>query len=119
MDVTIARIIEEMKASNIRNIDLAEFIGVTPNVITDWKSGRIKSYSKYIYAISEYLGVSVEYLRGETDDKGIKKAAHEGAEGESLFSDVDKRLMSKLPLMSDADKEWLDQLIDLKLKERK
>lgn len=119
MDITIKRIVEEMKAQKLRNIDLANFIGVTPNVVTDWKSGRIKSYVKYIYAIAEFLGVSVEYLKGETDDKGIKKAAPEGAEEGNLFSDVDKRLMSKLPLMSDADKEWLDQLINLKLKERK
>ena len=69
MDMTIKRISEELQLQGIKQADLAEFIGVTPNVITDWKSGRIKSYSKYIYGIAKFLNVSVEYLKGETDIK--------------------------------------------------
>lgn len=69
MDLTIKRISEELKLQNKKQSDLAEYIGVTANVITDWKSGRIKSYSKYIHGIAQFLGVSVEYLKGETDSK--------------------------------------------------
>ena len=120
MDITVERIVEEMKIRKLRNIDLADFIGVTPNVVTDWKSGRIKSYVKYIYAIADYLGVSVEYLKGETDDKGIKKAAPESAEPEgNLFSDADRRFFELLPTLSEADKEQILALIEAKLKGRK
>lgn len=69
MDVTVSRIIDELKKQRKSQKDLGDFIGVTQNVITDWKSGRIKSYTKYIHGIAEFLGVSVEYLRGETDKK--------------------------------------------------
>ncbi len=69
MDVTVSRIIDELKKQRKSQKDLGDFIGVTQNVITDWKSGRIKSYTKYIHGIAEFLGVSVEYLRGETDQK--------------------------------------------------
>ncbi len=69
MDVTVSRIIDELKKQHKSQKDLGDFIGVTQNVITDWKSGRIKSYTKYIHGIAEFLGVSVEYLRGETDQK--------------------------------------------------
>lgn len=69
MDITIKRIVDELKAQNKKQTDLADFIGVTGNVITDWKSGRIKSYTKYIHGIADFLGVSVEYLKGETDQK--------------------------------------------------
>ena len=69
MDLTIKRISEELKLQNKKQSDLAEYIGVTANVITDWKSGRIKSYSKYIHGIAQFLGVSVEYLKGETASK--------------------------------------------------
>lgn len=120
MDITIKRIVEEMKIQGIRNIDMAEFIGVTSNVITDWKSGRIKSYLKYLYQIADFLGVSVEYLKGETDDKGIKKAAPEGAESEgNLFSDADRRFFELLPTLSESDKEQILALIEAKLKGRK
>lgn len=119
MDVVLQRIIAELNSQRKRQIDLTNHLNINYNSFGHWKSGRNKSYLKYLYQIADFLGVSVEYLKGETDDKGIKKAAPEGAEEGNLFSDVDKRLMSKLPLMSDADKEWLDQLINLKLKERK
>ena len=69
MDITINRIVSELKEQKKKQTDLAEFIGVTGNVITDWKSGRIKSYTKYIHGIAEFLGVSVEYLKGETEQK--------------------------------------------------
>ena len=35
----------------------------------NWQSGRNTSYKKYLHGIAEFLGVSVEYLRGETDQR--------------------------------------------------
>ncbi len=47
--------------------ELADFLGVGKNRITDWKSGRIKSYTKYLPQIAEYLNVSIDYLLGKED----------------------------------------------------
>lgn len=69
MDITMQRIISELQLQGKKQTELADYIGVTSNVITDWKSGRIKSYSKYIFAIAAFLNVSVEYLKGKTDQK--------------------------------------------------
>lgn len=69
MDLTMQRILEEMQLQNKQQTELGEHLNVTPNIITDWKSGRLKSYKKYLHGIAEFLGVSVEYLRGETDIK--------------------------------------------------
>ena len=69
MDLTIQRILEEMQIQNKQQTELGEYLNVTPNIITDWKSGRLKSYRKYLHGISDFLNVSVEYLRGETDKK--------------------------------------------------
>lgn len=69
MDLTMQRILEEMQLQNKQQTELGEYLNVTPNIITDWKSGRLKSYKKYLHGISDFLGVSVEYLRGETDVK--------------------------------------------------
>lgn len=71
MDITMQRIISELETQGKNQTQLANFLGVTSNVITDWKSGRIKSYSKYLHGIADFLDVSVEYLKGKTD---IKKA---------------------------------------------
>lgn len=75
MDITMQRIVSELKLQGKKQTELADYIGVTSNVITDWKSGRIKSYSKYIFAIADFLNVSVEYLKGETDVKNQPKSS--------------------------------------------
>jgi transcriptional regulator with XRE-family HTH domain len=51
---------------------LAEQIGMPPNVVTDWKNGRLKSYTKYAAQIADYYNVSLDWLSGKTD---IKKDA--------------------------------------------
>lgn len=42
--------------------DLCDFLGISNNRFTDWKSGRLKSYQKLLPQIAEFLGVSVEDL---------------------------------------------------------
>ena len=110
MDTTLKRIIEEMKTQKVKNADLGAFIGVSANVITDWKSGRIKSYTKYLYAIADYLGVSVEYLKGETDEK--KSVPKDTAPEGDMFSDTDRKIFEALATMSQSDKEWFLAMIE-------
>ena len=69
MDLTMQRILEEMQLQNKQQTELGEHLNVTPNIITDWKSGRLKSYKKYLHGIADFLNVSIEYLKGETDKK--------------------------------------------------
>ena len=70
MDVTLERIIEELKLKKIKKTDLTDYLGFSSSAIFgNWISGRNTSYLKYLHAIANYLNVSVEYLRGETDDK--------------------------------------------------
>ena len=75
MDTAMQRIILELEKQGKSQTKLADYLGITPNVITDWKSGRIKSYSKYLHAIANFLDVSVEYLKGETDVKKSPKTS--------------------------------------------
>lgn len=52
-------------------------------IVSDWESGKSDSYKNYLYQISALHGVSVEYLRGETDDPGIKETPDPKIEGVS------------------------------------
>lgn len=56
-------------------------------IVSDWESGKSDSYKRYLYQISALHGVSVEYLRGETDDPGIKEAPATEGEG---YTDLQK-----------------------------
>lgn len=69
MDLCLQRIIDEMKNQKKKQYELTDYLGLNHNSFGNWKQGLNSSYKKYLHAIAEYLGVSVEYLRGETDIK--------------------------------------------------
>ncbi len=69
MDVILSRIFDEMELQKISQKSLADYLGLKQQAVGNWKQGLNKSYTKYIHGIAEFLGVSVEYLRGETDQK--------------------------------------------------
>ena len=74
MDVMLQRILELIGDKHGATKQLAEAIEVSPNTISNWKSGTNKSYTKKTDKIADYYGVSVDWLCGRSDDREIKKA---------------------------------------------
>lgn len=58
------RILECMGPTHGAGKALADYLHISPNVITNWKNGSNRSYRKYIKQIASYFGVSVDYLLG-------------------------------------------------------
>lgn len=88
MDVTLERIIEELKFKKIKKTDFTKDLGFSSSaVFGHWISGRNTSYLKYLHAIANYLDVSVEYLKGETDIK--KPPSENGERFDELYSMVE------------------------------
>lgn len=49
--------------------EFAQSVGLkNGNLVTDWINGRTNSYKNYLYEIAAKYGVSVAWLKGETDD---------------------------------------------------
>lgn len=48
--------------------EFCERIGAPVNIISEWESGKTKSYRNYLHQIASEYGVSVEWLKGETDE---------------------------------------------------
>lgn len=48
--------------------ELADKLGIDKNIISQWQAGSNRSYTKYLYQIAAIYGVSVSWLRGDTDD---------------------------------------------------
>ena len=69
MDIMLSRILECMGPTHGAGKALADYLGVSPNVVTNWKNGSLKSYRKYIEQIAEFYHVPVSYLKGETGKK--------------------------------------------------
>ena len=83
--------------------NFAESIGLkSGNLISDWLSGNSQSYKNYVYEISAKYGVSVEWLRGETDEKE-KPALKE--------SELDSELINRLCQLSKEELEKVDAFV--------
>jgi transcriptional regulator with XRE-family HTH domain len=61
-NVVLTNIFELMDAKGIRQKDLADFLGVSSNAITQWKLQRSRSYMNYIDQIAEYFNVTTNDL---------------------------------------------------------
>lgn len=60
-------IIKVMAEKDISQAQLCEQLGLPHSLFSHWKKGINRSYTKYIYEISQILGVSISSLYGETN----------------------------------------------------
>ncbi len=65
---TLHRILELLNKNGNSQKALTDFLGLSKNTFTNWKSGNNNSYKKYISEIAEFFGVSTDYLLCKTDD---------------------------------------------------
>lgn len=79
-----------MESRGIKGTQLSAAIGVTSGNISDWRSGKSKPSKGTQIAIADFLGVSVEYLRGETDIS-TKPAADSGDELNEYLEELKTR----------------------------
>ena len=70
----LIRLKELMGGRHGERTRLANHLGVTPNNVTEWTSGRSLGYRNYDVKIAEYYGVSLDWLKGITDERNIKNA---------------------------------------------
>ena len=79
MDVLYNRIFELIGEEHGSIKNLAKAIGVSGNLISNWKAGVSKSYPKYAPQIADYFGVSLDWLSGLTDERTKKTPSEDGA----------------------------------------
>ena len=113
LDKTLERIISlipKKENGDFKHGALKEFansIGLkSGNLISDWIAGRSVSYNSYIYEIAAKYNVSVEWLKGETDEKGIKK----GPIPEDEADEMDAELVA---IWNDSDETDRKLLLDM------
>lgn len=80
-------------------------------IVSDWIAGRSKSYEGYLYQIAALHNVSVEWLRGETDDPNpVGQKEKPPALGGEL-SLLDQKLNELLLAASDDTKRLMIELL--------
>lgn len=70
----VKRIFELLEVKGIEQKEFARAIGTTPQVVSAWKSGSLKSYQKYMPQIAEALNTTVDYLLTGEAETGTTKA---------------------------------------------
>ncbi len=100
MDITLERILslipknENGKFKHGSKAEFARNIGYdSGDVVSMWQSGSSVSYKKKLHEISLKYGVSVEWLKGEADEKNPPVPEDERILNEELIS----RLVSLTP----------------------
>lgn len=63
---TLTKILGIMKEQRVSQQEICQYLNLTKQTFSDWKSGKSESYLKYLPQIAEYLDVSVDYLLGKT-----------------------------------------------------
>ncbi len=58
----LGKILYSLKVKGLSDSAFAKELGVSRSTITDWKTGKTKSYMRYIPQIAEILEVSTAYL---------------------------------------------------------
>lgn len=108
MDVMLDRILQCMGTTHGAGKALADYLGVSPNVVTNWKNGSNHSYRKYANQIAQFYGVAVEYLRGESEQK----------ENPPAVNTVEELIARECAGLSETDqKTVLDYIMFLKSKQ--
>ena len=114
MDITLERILSliakkpDGKYIHGAKKEFADNIGLNHSqIINDWEAGRNYSYKNYLYVIAAKYDVSVEWLKGETDEKRPAKKGESSKE--KLLAAIDDmnrdELLNMLALVAEKLKE--------------
>lgn len=92
---TAGRIFELLKTTGMEQKKFASLVGVSPQKVSEWKSGKAKSYTRRIPQIAEVLGTTSEYLLTGNGPKYRNRS--------DLFVDVSGSMGKKEPAPMNED----------------
>ena len=110
---TISRLLTEQ---NKTQKELSDYLGLAQSRVSDWKSGRVKSYTKYVDKIAGFFNVSSDYLLGADEIKN--RATSEDMERIYKIMQEDPEIKEYVELyqkLSPEGKKKMQMLLDLML----
>ena len=102
MDLTKHKIFDLVWNAGIKEKDFCAAIGINESAMSDWKTGKTKSYRKHLQAIADYFNVSVEYLKDERP----------------IYSDDFLSLISKIVQLPESSQHKILLLIEQEVNQR-
>ena len=81
--------------------ELTDFLGIKSVAFSEWKSGKSKSYKKYLIEIADFFNVSIDYLVYGKEINSIQ----------DNLSEDEKRLLNMYSQLTDIEKGDCDKKI--------
>lgn len=75
---TLNKIKQLLKANNLKQKDLTDYLCISKNAFTNWSNGSNSSYIKHLPQIAEFFNVSIDYLAGREEIKEDSLALNYG-----------------------------------------
>jgi transcriptional regulator with XRE-family HTH domain len=90
-----------MKEQRVSQQEICQYLNLTKQTFSDWKSGKSESYLKYLPQIAEYLDVSVDYLLGKTPSPERENIPEDEKRLRELLSQMsEEQLQTALKIIS-------------------
>ena len=90
-----------LKEKGVTPYQVSKATGVAQSSLSDWKNGRSKPKYEKMLAISDYFGVSVDYLLGNEHKEKTP------AEADVTFDDFTYAMYGEAKELTDEDKNML------------
>ena len=87
MDI-LDRILLLLKRENRDQKELTEYLDLKNSAFSEWKSGKSKSFRKYLIEISEFFDVSIDYLVYGKEKNSSSELTEEEQECISAFREL-------------------------------
>lgn len=84
MDSTVIHIRELLHQQNKSQKDLANYLGVPQQKVSNWMTGVVKSYQKYLPQIAAFFGIPVSELFSPAEDEDAQESP-ETSQEQSTF----------------------------------
>lgn len=85
---TAERIFYLLDKIGMEQKEFAAKIGTTDKTVSTWRTGRTKSFQKYIPRIAEVLGTTVDYLL--TGEKNLPSISEDRGQVQKLVDELNK-----------------------------
>ena len=112
MDKVLERIVKCIGPRHGAKKELAEYLNIHPNVITNWLNGRNKSYRKYLPQIAYYYNTSVDYLQFGNERK--EESTADSSELDKELKGIDFALYGEVKELTDGQKQEVLDFIRFK-----
>ena len=82
---TVEKIVNLIKEGGLQQKEFARDLGLPENIVSEWRSGKNKSYRDHIVSIADYFGVTTDYLlrNGETEKNNLIESEERDKMGET------------------------------------